>query len=270
MQIQSRVLRVVAVAAVATGCAHAQGTGVDMLNLVTRPAPVDSARPVAALAPADDRQSITVNVFEFGAVEAQLEQDRRMRGPMRVTGSSTYIASALGRGASDLIVEQLVATNAFRVLERRDMASIAKEQEMAAAESGSVAGTPRMPSARYVVSGSVSRLGFSDGTVGGVLGGAVIRGLWGLGARMPSTEVHLTARVIDTKTGEIVGSFTGTGVSQKGFSLSIFGMSGPSFGGGRVGTENFRESAIGEATVKAASQVVDRILRMQSNPVRGP
>lgn len=47
-----------------------------------------------------------------------------------------------------------------------------------------------------------------------------------LGFKRPKTHVALTARIIDAMTGEVIASLTGTGVSRKGGSILIGGVSG--------------------------------------------
>ena len=228
---------------------------------------------VAQSAPAEqlDRPMITVGTFDYGTVAAQIATDRGTRRRLERMGINDpgHFAEALGVGAADLIVEELLKSGAFRVLERRQLDAIRQEQSIQP-DSITSASPTRVARARYIISGSVTRLGFEEKHLGGLLGrtaGAV----WaaGLGAKKNNTFVNLTARVIDAETGEIIASFTGEGLSTKGWGVTVFGMGGWGLGGGKVGTDNVRETAIGEATAEAASQIAARITELRTRLASG-
>ena len=67
-----------------------------------------------------NRPSITVGAFEYGTVAAQIASDRNTRKRLEKMGirDGANFAEALGVGAADLIIEELMKTGAFRVLER--------------------------------------------------------------------------------------------------------------------------------------------------------
>lgn len=212
------------------------------------------------------RPSITVSAFEYGTVAAQIASDKGTRKRLEKMGirDGANFAEALGLGATDLIVEELVKSGAFRVLERRQLDAIRQEQSIMP-DSITSASPTRVARARYIVSGSLTRLGFEEKHLGGMAGrlaSAVV--LYGLGAKKNTTQVNLTARIIDTETGEIVASFTGQGISTKGWGLTVFGMGGWGLGGAKMGTQNIRESAIGEATAKAAASIAERIGQLRA------
>ncbi|MBA3342494.1 MAG: hypothetical protein H0T48_11755 [Gemmatimonadaceae bacterium] len=212
------------------------------------------------------RPSITVAAFEYGTVAAQIASDRGTRKRLEKMGirDGANFAEALGLGATDLIVEGLVKSGAFRVLERRELDAIRQEQSITP-DSITSASPTRIARARYIVSGSLTRLGFEEKHLGGMAGRlASAAFLYGLGGKKNTTQVNLTARVIDAETGEIVASFTGEGISTKGWGITVFGMGGWGLGGAKIGTENIRESAIGEATAKAAASVAERIGQLRA------
>lgn len=207
------------------------------------------------------KPSVTVTDFEFGTVAAQIAGDKRTRKQLEKMGiRDTYgFAAQLGVGAADLIVEKLLGAGGFRVLERKQLAAIQQERAL---ESDSMrASAGRVVRARYMVSGSVTRLGFEEKHLGGLLGRVGSPFLYGLGAKKELTQVFLTARVIDTETGEIVASFTGEGASDKGWGVTFFGLGGWGIGGGSAGSSNVRETAIGEATERAAQNISELIVR---------
>lgn len=230
--------------------------------------PSDTAAPVIQQAPQPapaqpaERPTITISDFDFGTVASQIANDRGTRRRLEKMGirDGAGFAAALGTGAADLIVEKLLATQAFRVQERKQLAAIEQEQRLREGADPSSAAPRRVRSARYIVTGSVTRLGFEERKFGGAAGTAASFALYGLGAKKERTEVHLTARLIDTETGDIVASFTGMGESSKGWGLTIFGMGTGGFGGFQAGSSNIRESAIGEATERAAQSVVEKLV----------
>lgn len=216
------------------------------------------------------RHTIAVMNFEYGAVSQQIAGDRGTRKRLEKMGirDADAFASALGTGAADMIVEQLLASAAFRVLERKQLAAVEYEQSLRADAAGAAPRTSRT-AARYIVTGSVTRVGFEEKKLGGAAGSLASFALYGLGAKKSRTEVHLTARVVDTETGDIVASFTGEGDSGKGWELTVFGIGSGSFGGFEAGSSNIRETAIGEAMEGAVMQVVRRIVDVGTREVAG-
>lgn len=235
--------------------------------LVLAPAAIFAQDPAAGAA----RPSITVGAFEYGTVAAQIASDRATRRRLEKMGirDGANFAETLGIGAADLIIEELMKTGAFRVLERRQLDAIRQEQSIQP-DSITSASPTRVARARYIVSGSVTRLGFEEKHLGGLAGRAA-SAVWlaGLGGKKNSTFVNLTARVIDSETGEIVASFTGEGKSSKGWGLTFFGMGGWGLGGAKMGTDNVRESAIGEATAEAAASIAERIGQLRATLAAG-
>jgi curli biogenesis system outer membrane secretion channel CsgG len=168
------------------------------------------------VAPDAARPSITVGAFEFGTVRSQTAIDHRTRRQLERMGiwDDTGFASAVGVGAADMIIEELMKTGAFRVLERRQLDAIRQEQSIQP-DSITSASPTRVARARYIVTGSVTRLGFEEKHLGGLAGRAASAVfLYGVGGKKNSTFVNLTARLIDAETGEIVASFTGEGRSS--------------------------------------------------------
>ncbi|MBA3889900.1 MAG: hypothetical protein H0X64_05165 [Gemmatimonadaceae bacterium] len=214
------------------------------------------------------RHTITVMDFDYGAVSQQIAGDKGTRKRLEKMGirDGDAFASALGTGAASLIVEQLLASDAFRVLERKQLAAVEYEQSLRTQAGETAARAPRT-AARYIVTGAITRVGFEEKKLGGAAGTAASFALSGLGAKKSRTEVHLTARLVDTETGDIVASFTGQGESGKGWGLTIFGIGSGGFGGFEAGSSNIRESAIGEAMEEAVAKVAQRIVEVGTREV---
>ncbi|MGH9420948.1 MAG: CsgG/HfaB family protein, partial [Thermoanaerobaculia bacterium] len=206
-------------------------------------------RPTAArgqTSPPADRPAVMVMGFESGTVTAQV-RDKRGLGSMLAgmgggRGGENYEPSQLGVGIADMLVEKLLETGQFRVLER----------------------TPSEPGkgAQFIVSGSVTKFGFEEHNYGGLAASVATMGL--LNYKQHKTEVTLTARVINAATGEIVASVVGDGVSKKGGGLRVAGIGSNGFGGGDVSTSNFRSTAIGEATERAVADLAGKLVEHRS------
>jgi curli biogenesis system outer membrane secretion channel CsgG len=231
--------------------------------LLTIPIAYGDAQP-----PLAERPSITVTAFEYGTVASQINGDDRTRRRLERIGvrDGAAFAVALGAGAADLIVEKLVESERFRVFERKQIDAVRREQQLEEDEGNGVA------RARYIVTGSVSRLGLNEKDVGGIVGGiasgALLGRLAAIGVRHSSTTIHLTARVVDTRTGEIIGSFTGEGVSNKRWDVKLLGVGPGGFGGAKAVDSNFRETAIGEAATRAAAAIADRVVALRATRLR--
>lgn len=199
--------------------------------------------PLSLSAQITEKPSIVVMGFESGTVAAQV-QDRR--GFMAVLAGMNggerekYDPSQLGIGIADMLIERLLETQEFRLMERR--------------ESG-------VPAAKYLVTGSVTKFGFEETNVGGAFANVATMGM--LSYKQHKTEVALTARVINTATGEIVASFSSDGVSNKGGGLRVMGIGGGAAGGGDVSKSNFRSSAIGQATGRAVNNLAAKLVQMK-------
>ena len=188
-----------------------------------------------------DRPTLMVMGFEAGTVSAQAG-DRRgfMHGDRN---NENYDPSQLGIGIADMLVEKLLATGQFRLVERK------------ANQSGS--------GAQFIVTGSVTRFGFEERNVGGIFASVATMGL--LSYKQHKTEVALTARIINAATGEIVASMQSDGGSGKGGGLRVFGMGSNGLGGADVSSSNFRSTAIGQATERAVNELAAKILEKKAS-----
>jgi curli biogenesis system outer membrane secretion channel CsgG len=190
------------------------------------------------------KPTVMVMGFESGTVSPQARDKRGLRGLFGgKSEGERYDPSQLGIGIADMLVEKLLETGQFRVLERKP------------ADPGS--------GAQFIVSGSVTKFGFEENNFGGLAANVATMGL--LSFKQHKTEVTLTARVINAATGEIVASMSGEGLSRKGGGLSVAGIGGHGFGGVDVNSSNFRATAIGEATERAVSNLAERIVQLKTS-----
>lgn len=169
----------------------------------------------------------------------------------------------IGKGMADQVVDALVEDGTFRVIERKKLDTILKEQDFAASDradpsAAKLSKIGKMLGVRYIIAGSITKFGGEEKRIGG---GGLLKGkLGGLGLKKAKTEVALTARMIDTTTGEIMVSAKGEGESKKGGGLAV------GAGGGGVGgvfgmnTSDYKASAIGEAQEMATRDLVQKLI----------
>ena len=217
--------------------------------------------------PVSERPTVTVSAFDFGTVSTPVSGEYRGR-----RGGDGYqaaaFAEAVGVGAADLLVEKLIESARFRVFERKQFDAVTREQQLSTGDGDSIT------RARYLITGSVSHLGMNDKDIGGMLAGAagsmLFHGFGLIRTNRSSTTVRLTARVVDTRTGEIVGSFTGEGESRKRWGVNVFGAGRGGLGGVNANDRNFRETAIGEATAHAVEAIAERVVALRATVLQVP
>jgi curli biogenesis system outer membrane secretion channel CsgG len=189
-----------------------------------------------------DKPTLMVMGFEAGTVSAQAG-DRRGGFMHGGRNNENYEPSQLGIGIADMLIEKLLATGQFRLVERKPI------------ESGS--------GAQFIVTGSVTRFGFEERNVGGIFASVATMGL--LSYKQHKTEVALTARIINAVTGEIVASMQSDGGSGKGGGLRVLGIGSNGLGGADVSSSNFRSTAIGQATERAVNELAAKILEKKAS-----
>jgi curli biogenesis system outer membrane secretion channel CsgG len=92
-------------------------------------------------------------------------------------------------------------------------------------------------------------------------------GLGKVGTSKGKATVALTVRMIDSSTGEIMISAKGQAESSRsGLLLGGGGGSGAAgFGDIQIGSSDFRETILGEATEKAVTQVTTNLVAKKGN-----
>ena len=156
-----------------------------------------------------------------------------------------------GVAVADLLVNRLLATGRFRVLDAAQLEAL-RRSDCAGRRPGKECRSSRRraprPGELYLITGSLTRMGRDDRSVG-LLGGA--HGiLAALGFRRPRTQVGLSARLVDAASGEVVASVSSLGTSRRGGSAAIGGL-GRGTGAGVAVGGGARTAATGEAIERA-------------------
>lgn len=202
--------------------------------------------------PAAKRPTVAVMDFDYGAV------------------ANWWGSYDIGHGIATQLVYALLDAGSLRIIERSRLATVLGEQDFAATERASpeaskLAKVGHVLGVRYVVAGSVTRFATSDRKFGGGVGGTVATGMLGpiggLTFRKAKQEVSVTARVIDTTTGEVVLSAVGNGVAKKGNGVGFESR----FGNGEevaasTQAEDFKAAGMGAAQELAVTELARGLL----------
>lgn len=169
----------------------------------------------------------------------------------------------IGKGMADQVVDALVNDGTFRVIERKKLDTVLAEQDFARSDradpsAAKLSKVGKVLGVRFIIAGSITKFGGEEKNYGG---GGLLKGkLGGLGLKKAKTEVTLTARMIDTTTGEIMLSAKGEGLSKKGGGLSVGALGGGGGAGFSMSSSDYKASAIGEAQEQACNALVVALL----------
>lgn len=180
----------------------------------------------------------------------------------------------IGKGIADMIVDELVNDGSYRMIERKRLDAIMAEQNFSNSDradpsAASVAKIGKALGVKYLIVGSITKFGTENKDVkvgGGGWGGGGF-GLGSVGTKKGKANVAITARMVDTTTGEIMASSKGEGISKRsGLMLGGGGggWGGAGLGGIDMGSSDYRETILGEATELAVKDVAAKLVAAKS------
>jgi len=194
------------------------------------------------------KKRVAVLNFEYGTVRSSAQA---------IFGTDQDV----GKGISDMLVQKLVEDGKYSVIERNALDKVLGEQNFSnsdRADASTAAKIGRILGVDAIIIGSITQFGRDDQHTnvgaGGFGGYGSKLGIGGIGTHKAKAVVGITARLVNTTTGEILAAVTGTGESSRsGTSLIGAGAGGGSGGGAGLdmGSSNFGQTILGEA-VKAA------------------
>jgi curli biogenesis system outer membrane secretion channel CsgG len=166
---------------------------------------------------------------------------------------------ALGEGLAEMLITELNRSGKFQVLESTALKDLADEIKLG--ETGYVGEKERVEKggwsgADFMLRGKVTRFGSKQQGVG--LGGFVPGSLGNLGIKVTTSDVRIDWRLVDVYTRKVIKTGEAT-ASQKGAAFDIgVGVGGH---GGNIGFSNqeFMNSALGKATAKAVTNLVQDV-----------
>lgn len=154
------------------------------------------------------------------------------------------------QGVSDLLTNKLVENGQYTLIERSRIEEILFEQDLG--QSGRISASTaaevgRLLGADAVIIGSITRFNFEDN------GGSVSILGFGGGGDSRGAVVELSARLVNTTTGEIIATATGSGSADRGGGRvsTPFG----SVGGGSRSDDEIASDAAAEAVAELATQL---------------
>jgi curli biogenesis system outer membrane secretion channel CsgG/copper chaperone CopZ len=165
---------------------------------------------------------------------------------------------ALGTAMSDLLIDALVETGRYTILERSALQEIREEQMLALSgevDAATGAEVGKLIGAEFLVVGVVSK--FEEKTGGGGLGG-LVKGTALGGVGWYNSELGITIRIISANTGEIVASEK---INQKETAIGLAAISavpGGAAGGGLYKSKSM-QTAMEKAIVKAVEVIGEQI-----------
>jgi curli biogenesis system outer membrane secretion channel CsgG len=207
---------------------------------------------------ADQKKRIAVLNFDYGTVQSSVAA---------IFGSNQDV----GKGISDLLVQKLVEDAKFSVIERNALDKVLAEQNFSnsdRADATTAAKIGRVLGVDAIIVGSITQFGRDDKstTVGGAGAATSVLtrgfGLGGLKKSQSKAVVAVTARLVDTSTGEILSAVTGNGESTRS-GTSLLGAGGNSGGAGAgnydMTSSNFANTILGEAVHQAVNSLAEHL-----------
>ena len=181
-----------------------------------------------------------------------------------------YYSSTIGNGLTSIIVTNISQSGRFDVIQRGENLDLLIEEidfgqsgyveQETAVEMGHILGV------EYVLSGRVTNFGYEETSTGGILGGW--GGFGGLDITEEEAVVRLDFVLIDARTGETVLAAIAEGKdSDTDFDIDARNW-GDWFGSISYDSDEFMDSMIGKATIKAVDSLMTQILAQF--PIQAP
>ena len=195
-------------------------------------APVPAATPAPAAPPSPgqaDRVRIAILPFQLG-----------------FTSPSWAQRWDISLGVTEIVEEALFSTGRYRLIERRALDAVMREQGI-----GQTGAVDERTAAR------IGRVLGVQALIGGTVNQFELRGAGGIALPMVAialyqAQVQLTARVIDTTSGEILGIARGQGRAEGTMAIAVF--QGMAFGGAE-----FHKTVLGRALDQAVQDLVAKL-----------
>lgn len=174
--------------------------------------------------------------------------------------SAGWWGGGVGRELSNMLTNEMAATGAFRMVDRRKLGRVLQEQDLAASgrvRKGSGPKTGNLTGAQYLVQGTVTAYNEHTSSTGGGFSFKGIR----LGGKHKEAYIAVDLQVVDTETGEVAYTRTVEGRSSGG-GVNV-GVYRGGFGGSLSHENNTPagkaiRAALVEATDYLACAMVDR------------
>jgi curli biogenesis system outer membrane secretion channel CsgG len=199
---------------------------------------------------AQPKKLVAVLDFDYGTVQSYVSA---------IYGSNQDV----GKGITDMLVEKLLKDGQYRIIERKALDKILAEQNFSNSDRADPATAQKLAKilgVDAIIMGSITKFGRDDKSksIGGLGVGPRAFGIGGVKKSEAKAVCAISARLVDTTTGEILAAVTGEGESTRSGTSLIGGGGGG--GGAGVGAfdshaSNFGQTLLGEAVTKAVDSV---------------
>jgi curli biogenesis system outer membrane secretion channel CsgG len=174
----------------------------------------------------------------------------------------------IGKGIADLVVTNLVKDGTFSVIERKKLDAILQEQNFSNSDRAnptSAAKIGKVLGVNAIVVGTITQFGLEDKStnVGGIVSRIGGFGAGKVGTKEGKATVVVDARLVDVNTGEVLAVASGKGTSKRsGLLLGGAGGGGGGYGAGGIdmGSSNFQDTILGEATRDAVADLTAQLI----------
>jgi curli biogenesis system outer membrane secretion channel CsgG len=199
---------------------------------------------------APPKKLVAVLDFDYGTVQSYVSA---------IYGSNQDV----GKGITDMLVEKLLKDGQYRIIERKALDKILAEQNFSnsdRADPATAQKLARILGVDAIIMGSITKFGRDDKSksIGGLGVGPRAFGIGGVKKSEAKAVCAISARLVDTTTGEILAAVTGEGESTRS-GTSLIGGGGGGGGAGIGGFDshasNFGQTLLGEAVTKAVDSV---------------
>ena len=167
----------------------------------------------------------------------------------------------VGKGVSVQLIEKLVKSGKYTVVDRSALEKLLKEQKEADVAGvdayGLAARIGRMVGLDAMIIGGVTQYGTEDQhknakASGGPFGGAVK-------TRKSKAQVEITVQIFNVTSGQVMASFVGKGESSRTGDITVIAGRGQTKGSMEMLSSEFADSLLPEATRAAVDQVAEQL-----------
>lgn len=181
-----------------------------------------------------------------------------------------YYNSTIGNGLTAIVITHLTESGRFNVIQRgENLGLIIDEIDLGQSgyiEQGTEVEMGHVLGVEYILSGQVTNFGYEETSAGGFLG--ALGGFGGLDLSEEEAVVRIDFALIDATTGMTLLSATAEGKeSEIGIGIEG-GHWGDWLGSISYDTDEFMDSMVGHATLKAVDSLMEQILGLF--PVQAP
>ena len=181
----------------------------------------------------------------------------------------SYWQPAMGDGLAQMIITELNKLDNVKVLESVALEDLREERRLG--ENGEVAvgeavKKGQWKGADYMFKSVVTRFGAKESNYGGSGGGIpipgarrILPGFGGFSVNKSEHEVQIDWRIVDNASREVLKGASGSAVGVEkggGFNFGTWG------GGGFSNNREFMDSALGKATVKAITEIIETVKKI--------